>query len=207
MATQEVRSMANRMTGDPGDWLGALGRAWGWLLAFGIISMVAGLAAIFWPGSALLAIAIIFGAYLVVGGVFQFVGAFAIPGERGWVRGLTALLAILSFLVGLYLLRHPLFSALVLALMLGLFWIIQGVITLFAAVGHPEMPSRGWRIGGAILSIVAGGIVFFYPGISLLALAVVLGVWLVLYGVMEIVAAFTLRSATHQRSTTPHAAT
>jgi uncharacterized membrane protein HdeD (DUF308 family) len=191
--------MANLMT--------RLGRAWGWLLAFGIISIVAGVAAIVWPGGALLVIAAIFGAYLVVSGVWQFVGAFAIPGEAGWVRGLMALLAVLSFVVGLYLLRHPALTVLILALMLGLYWIFAGVVTVFAAIGHSEMPSRGWRIAGGLLSIVAGAIVFFYPGISLFALAIVLGVWLVIYGLMEVVAAFSLRSATHQPHTAPHAAT
>jgi uncharacterized membrane protein HdeD (DUF308 family) len=35
--------------------------------------------------------------------------------------------------------------------------------------------------------------VLVYPGISLLTLALVLGFWLLLYGIMEIVAAFRLR--------------
>jgi uncharacterized membrane protein HdeD (DUF308 family) len=194
--------MANWMRGDAGEWLGALGRAWGWLLAFGIISVIAGLIAIFWPGSALLAIAVIFGAYLVVGGVFRFVDAFAIPGERGWVRGLMALLAVISFLVGLFLLRHPLFSVLILALLLGLYWMIHGVINLFAAFGHQEMPGRGWRIIGGVLSIVAGAIVFFDPGLSVLALAVILGIWLVIFGVTEVIASFALRSQSHGHSST-----
>src|SRR5262249_5969856 len=140
-----------------------------WLLSFGIISILAGLAAIFWPGSALLAVAIIFGAYLVVGGIFRFVAAFAVPGESGWERALMAFLALISLVVGLYLLRHPAYTVLIVALVLGIYWIIQGVLQLFAAIGHAEMASRGWRIAGGLLSIVAGAIVFFYPGISLFA--------------------------------------
>jgi uncharacterized membrane protein HdeD (DUF308 family) len=190
--------MSQFMSRDFESMLSAVGKAWGWLLGFGIISAVAGLAAIFWPGSALLAVALIFGAYLVVGGVFRFIGAFAIPGERGWVRALMAILALLSFVVGLYLLRHPVYSILIVALLLGFYWMVYGVIELFAAIGHPEMHGRGWTIAGGILSIVAGAIVFFYPGISLLALSIVLGVWLIIYGVILIVSAFQLRSATHR---------
>jgi uncharacterized membrane protein HdeD (DUF308 family) len=46
-----------------------------------------------------------------------------------------------------------------------------------------------------LLSIVAGIVVLVYPGISLATLAVVLGLWLLVYGIMEIVLAFRLRSA------------
>ncbi len=87
-----------------------------------------------------------------------------------------AFLALLSLVVALYLLRHPVYTVLIVALGLGIHWIIQGALQLFAAIGHAEMPSRGWRVAGGLLSIVAGAIVFFYPGISLFALAIVLGV-------------------------------
>ena len=190
--------MSQTMIGDFGSRLSVLGKAWGWFLAFGVISVVAGLAAIFWPGSALLAVAIVFGAYLVVGGIFRLVGAFAVPGESGWVRALMALLGLLSLVVGLYLLRHPVYTILIVALLLGLYWMIHGVIELFVAIGHSEMPRRSWTIATGILSVVAGAIVFFYPDISLLALTIVLGVWLIVYGVILIVSALGLRSAAQQ---------
>jgi uncharacterized membrane protein HdeD (DUF308 family) len=190
--------MSQFMSRDFESMLSTLGKAWGWLLGFGIISVVAGLAAIFWPGSALLAVAIIFGAYLVLGGIFRFVAAFAVPGESGWVRALMVILALLSFVAGLYLLRHPVYSILIVALLLGLYWMIHGVIDLFAAIGNPNMHGRGWTIASGILSIVAGAIVFFYPNISLVILSIVLGFWLILYGVILIVSAFQLRSVVHR---------
>jgi uncharacterized membrane protein HdeD (DUF308 family) len=56
------------------------------------------------------------------------------------------------------------------------------------------MPGRGWTIILALLSIVAGIVVLAYPDITLLALAVVLGIWLVALGIIEIALAFQLRS-------------
>jgi uncharacterized membrane protein HdeD (DUF308 family) len=182
---------------DGGAFLGRLGQAWGWILAYGIISLLIGLAAIFFPGATLLAIAILFGAQLVVGGVFQFAGAFAVPVESGWLRALTAGMAALSVIVGIYCLRHPFFSILILAVILGLFWIVAGVVQLFVGIGHPELSGRGFVVAGGILSIIAGAIVLFFPGISLVALALVLGVWLVLHGALMVVRAFQLRAALH----------
>ncbi len=69
------------------DMLRSVGRAWAWILAFGIISILVGLLALFWPGPTLVAIAIVFAVQLIIAGIFRFVAAFAIPGESGWLRG------------------------------------------------------------------------------------------------------------------------
>jgi uncharacterized membrane protein HdeD (DUF308 family) len=164
--------------------LRTVGRAWAWLLAFGIISILAGLAAILWPSATLLIIAIVFAVQLIVGGIFRFVLAFAIPGETGWLRALQAFLAILSFVVGLFLVGHLVLSLLVLAIVLGAYWIVHGVIELFVAIGHRELPGRAWMILSGVLGVVAGAILIVAPGISLFALTIVLGVWLILFGVM-----------------------
>jgi uncharacterized membrane protein HdeD (DUF308 family) len=175
--------------------LSMIGKAWGWLLAFGIISVLAGLAVIFWPRSALAAIAVLFGLYLVLGGIFRFVSAFAVPDESTWLRALQAILAVISFVVGLVLLRNLGLSLLVLVLTLGLYFIIVGVTELFIAFGHSELPNRGWVIASGVLSVAAGAIVFFYPGISLVALTIVLGIWLIIYGAILVVGAVRVRSA------------
>ena len=44
-----------------------------------------------------------------------------------------------------------------------------------------------------ILGIVAGLVVLMYPGPSLWALTLVVGIWLIVLGVAEIVGAFRLR--------------
>src|SRR5262245_55639560 len=74
-----------------------VGRMWGWILAFGVISILAGLIAVVWPGATLVAIAIVFAVQLIVGAVYRFAAVFAMPDEGGWLRALQALLAVLSF--------------------------------------------------------------------------------------------------------------
>jgi uncharacterized membrane protein HdeD (DUF308 family) len=104
---------------------------------------------------------------------------------------------VLSFIVGLYALRNILVTIAALALLLGIFWIVNGAVEAFTALSHRGMQGRGWTIFMGLLSIVAGVVVLVYPGISLATLAIVLGLWLLLFGVMEIVPAFRLRSASH----------
>jgi uncharacterized membrane protein HdeD (DUF308 family) len=174
-----------------------VGRAWGWVLAFGIITLLTGLAALVWPGRTLIVVAVLFGIQLIVMGIFRFVAAFASDDLSGGTRVLLALLGVLSLIIGLYAVRHVLITLLALALLLGIFWVVSGTVELFTALSHRGMQGRGWTAFMGILSIVSGIIVLAYPGISLLVLAVVLSIWLLVFGAMQITLAFRIRSLAH----------
>ncbi len=180
---------------DPAAAIGRIGRHWGWLLAFGIVTVAVGICAVVWPGITLLAAAIVFGIQLIVAGIYRLVAAFASEDASGASRVLYALLGILSLVVGLYAVRHVLLTIVALALLLGIFWIVNGVIEIFTALQHREMSGRGWRVFMGILSVIAGVVLLAVPGISLVALVFVVSVWLILFGLMEISLGFRLRSA------------
>lgn len=179
---------------DAADMLAGVGRHWGWLMAFGIITLLAGVVVLAWPARTLLAIAVLFGIQLIVTGVFRFVAAFAADELTGGTRTLLAVLGVLSLIIGLYAVRHVLLTLLALAVLLGIFWVINGAVELFTALSVREMRGRGWTGLMGVLSIFAGLVVLTYPAISLLTLAVVLGIWLVFYGALEIGLALQVRS-------------
>ena len=191
--------MDHRPRSDPADVLTVIGRHWGWVLAFGGITALAGLITLAWPGRTLVVVAVLFGIQLVVAGIFRFVAAFATEDESGVARVLLALLGVLSIIVGVYALRHILITIATLGLLLGIFWIVNGAVETFAALSHRAMPGRTWTILMGVLSVLAGVVVLASPSTSLLALALVLSFWLLLFGVMEIMLAFQLRSATQSR--------
>jgi uncharacterized membrane protein HdeD (DUF308 family) len=188
--------MTGPLRPDAADMLGRVGRHWGWLLAFGIITVVAGIVALAWPGPTLVVLAILFGIELVVLGVYRFVAAFG-PDMSAGNRILYALLGVLSLIIGLYALRHVVITLLALALLLGIFWVVNGAVELFAAISHREMAHRVWTSVLGLLSIFAGIILLAYPGISLVVLSVIVGIWLLVYGFMEISVAWQIRSARH----------
>ena len=179
------------------DMLAHLGRHWGWVLWFGIITLLAGVVVLAWPGATLLVIAVLFGVQLIFAGVFRFVAAFATDDASGGTRVLLALLGVLSIIIGLWAVRHVLLTLLALVVLLGIFWVVNGTIELFAALSHRATPQRGWTAAMGVLSILAGLIVLAYPGESLLTLSIVLGIWMLVYGTMEITAAFRLRRLAH----------
>ncbi len=186
--------MAARTTRDPADMVARIGRHWGWALAFGIITLLTGIAALAWPGRTLVVVAVLFGVQLIVMGIFRFAAAFASEDLTGGTRALLAVLGVLSLIIGLYAVRHVLITLLALALLLGIFWIVSGAVELFTALSHRGMRGRGWNAVMGIFSVLAGIVVLAYPGISLLVLAVVLSVWLLVFGAMQITLAFRLRS-------------
>jgi uncharacterized membrane protein HdeD (DUF308 family) len=187
--------MDSELRTDAADLLAGVGRHWGWVLSFGIITVLAGLLTLVWPGRTIVVLAVLLGIQLLVAGIFRFVAALAVQEESGGMRVLLALLGVLSFIVGLYALRHVLVTIAALALLLGIFWIVNGAVETFAALSHRGMAGRGWTVLMGLLSVVAGVVVLVYPGISLATLAIVLGVWLLVFGIMEVMLAFRLRQA------------
>lgn len=188
--------MTTPLQRDIGDQLGRIGRHWGWLLFFGILMVVAGVFAVAWPGPTVLVLAILFGIQILVSGIFSFINAFAAD-ESGGMRVWNVILGLLGILIGLYAIRHIIVSVVALALLIGIYWVAYGIAQIYTAIAHRDAPHRGWLGFIGTLSVIAGLIVIMWPAPSLLTLAIVLGVWLIVYGFMEIALAFRVRSAVH----------
>ena len=174
--------------------IGRLGRQWGWVFAYGLLTVLAGVAVLVWPSETLMVLAVLFGIQLIITGIFRFVAALATDDLTGGTRVLLALLGVLSIIIGLWAVRHALITLLALTVFLGIFWIVNGVIDVFAALAHREMPGRGWSVVMGILSAIAGILVLAYPGLTLFGLALILGIWLLIFGIMEIIGSFRIRS-------------
>jgi uncharacterized membrane protein HdeD (DUF308 family) len=190
--------MTHVMWPDGDDVLARVSRHWGWMMAFGIISLLAGVAVLVWPGRTLIVVAVLFGIQLVVTGIFRFVAAFASEDLTGGTRVLLAVLGVLSLIIGLYAVRHVLVTLLALALLFGIYWIVNGAVELFMALSARGVPGRGWTVVMGVISMLAGLLVLVYPAISLLTLVVVLSVWLLVLGLMEITMAIRARSTRHR---------
>ena len=185
--------MTTTLGQEPTDLISQVGRHWGWVLAYGILTLLAGVAVLAWPSETLLVIAVLFGVQLIISGIFRFVGALASDDLTGGTRVMLALLGVLSIIIGLWAVRHAVLTLVALIVFLGIFWVINGLIEIFTALSHRDMPDRGWSVLMGVLSAIAGIIVLAYPGLTLVGLAVILGIWLLVFGIMEIVAAFRLR--------------
>jgi uncharacterized membrane protein HdeD (DUF308 family) len=174
--------------------LARLGGSWTWHLLYGLVSIIAGVIAVAWPGPTLIVLAVVFGAQLITTGVFRLVGSASL-GEAGTARALTAILGVVGLLLGLYSLRHVLITVLALGLLLGIYWVVDGFTAVFAAADHPGLPGRGWTVFTGVLSVIAGLMLLTWPSLSLLTLSLLAGLWLVMLGAVQLSLARQLRSA------------
>jgi uncharacterized membrane protein HdeD (DUF308 family) len=100
-----------------------------------------------------------------------------------------------SLLLGLYAIRHVLITVLALGLLLGVYWIVDGFTAVFAAVDHPGLSGRGWSIFIGLLGVLAGLTLLAWPGLSLLTLSFLTGLWLIMLGAMQLGQARWIRNS------------
>ena len=184
---------ASAATSDVRDMMASVGRHWGWVLTFGILSVLLGICMLVWPGGTIIVIATFLGAYLLVSGIFQIVNAFMASELSGGFRWLIGISGFLSVVLGLFAFRSIAHSVAILVLLIGFGWLIRGFSQLIDAIADKTTPARGWQITMGILNIFAALVVLMYPGPSLWALTLVAGIWLIVLGVAEIVGAFQVR--------------
>jgi uncharacterized membrane protein HdeD (DUF308 family) len=104
----------------------------GWLVGFAYI--IGAIMSIAWPGLTLLALVIIVGASLPVGGIIQAIMAWRTQNEaKGW--GWSLAFGLLSAVAGLvFLFGSPLLSLVVLAILLALYVIMTGATLIALAL-------------------------------------------------------------------------
>jgi len=168
---------------------------WKSALISGLLAVVLGVLVLVWPGKSIIVAAVFLGIYLVVSGVAQVIFAFSLPVSAAsrillFVSGAASLvLAVLAF-------RHfgEGYAILLLAIWIGVGFVFRGVATTVAAISDPHLPGRGWAIFFGVITILAGLVVLASPLDSLVTLTLVIGIWLIILGVMEIVSSFGIRS-------------
>ncbi|MGV9252141.1 HdeD family acid-resistance protein [Streptomyces sp. NPDC003697] len=166
--------------------------AWRAVLAAGVAALVLGVLMLVWPGPSLLAAAILLGLYLLVSGVLQLAAAFGTH-RTASLRVLAFVSGALSILLGLFCFRGTLQSILLLALWIGIGWVIRGITQTLAAVHDRTAPARGWQICLGLLTFAAGAVLIVSPLESVAVLVLVAGWWLVVVGIVEIATALRIR--------------
>lgn len=108
----------------------------GWAIFTGVLGVIVGILAIAWPGMTALALLYILGAWAIVTGIFDLVGAFAgnlKGGQRAWL----IILGVLSIVVGSIFFAYPVSGALAILWLVGLYLIVYGVLRIVDGFTRP----------------------------------------------------------------------
>ncbi|MDA2988621.1 MAG: DUF308 domain-containing protein [Actinomycetota bacterium] len=174
----------------PDNMMTAIGRNWWVLLFAGILSLAVGVVALVWPGKTVIVVAIVFAIWLIVSGIFSLVRGFA-HGLTGGMRALYIITGILSLVLGIFAIRGEFQELYILSLFIGIGFLFRGFASLF--LGFESKEGRGSNIFFGIVMIIGGVVVLVWPGISLVTLTWVVGIWLIIIGIYEIIAAFSVK--------------
>lgn len=172
-----------------------------WALLFrGIFAVLFGLAALIWPGLTLFVLIVMYGAYALVDGVFAVVaGIRAGSGSRRWLLVAEGALGILA---GLVVLAWPGIGAFAVLYIIAFWAIFGGIFRVVAAISLRREIDNEWAMAlSGVLSIIFGVVLAVLPGVGLLSLVWVIGIFALGVGATLIVLAFRLRS--HRASSSP----
>jgi len=174
--------------------LDALTNHWWVLLLRGILAILFGIVAFSMPGMTLLWLALIVGTYALIDG---FVAV--------WVGGTThtwglMLVGVVGIIFGAYAFLYPGRIALMLLFAIAFWAILRGISEIVGAIQLRKEITGEWvLILAGVLSVLFGVVLFTRPGVGVLAMIAVIGVYALIYGMFMIILSFRVRGL-HSRS-------
>ena len=177
----------------------AVSDAWGSVALRGILAILFGIAAVFWPGITLLTFVYLFAGFVLASGVVALVAGLTniYNNDMSFVtRLLSVVLGIAEIGVGVYLLRHTAVSFATLILIVGFILIARGVVELFN--GLFEAGSAMYKtvmILGGVVTAAAGILLLFQPESAGIAFVWILGIYALISGPLLLALAFDMKNS------------
>lgn len=170
-----------------------LSRDWWHFAVRGVLAIVFGIMALIWPESTKTALVLLFGAFVLVDGIFTIAtGIESRKYFKQWwallLQGLTGIvIAVLAFV-------WTDVTALVLLYFIAAWAIFTGIFEIMAAIElRNVIAGESVMVLHGLLSIVLGVLLFAFPEAGAVSLAWAIGLYAIFAGIMEIVFAFRLR--------------
>ncbi len=175
--------------------LEAITRNWWTLLLRGGIAVLFGILVFALPTLTLASTIIFFGAYALVDGVFNTVGAlFNIGKYEGWWVSLLG--GLVGIVAGIVVMSWPGLTALSVLWLIALWAVATGILQIVAAVRLRRDIDGEWFMGlGGALSVFFGILLFVWPSTGIVTLLWLVGVYAFIFGVVMMVLSFRVRSA------------
>jgi uncharacterized membrane protein HdeD (DUF308 family) len=159
----------------------------------GIVAILFGLVALFWPGLTLVTLVYVFSAYLIVSGLIGFIMSLVtIRDNRYWLMDM--LLSALELGIGVYLIRNIKVTLATFILLVGISFVVRGVVDMVRAFVDSAAQGHRILVGlGGLVSLVAGLVVLRQPVSGGIAFVWVLGLYALISGPLMIALASEAR--------------
>jgi uncharacterized membrane protein HdeD (DUF308 family) len=166
---------------------------WKLFLAQGIVMMILGFLAVAVPNIATLAVEIFVGWLFFAGGIFRAISVWHARQAPGFAWSLLA--AVLSVVLGLILIFHPLAGVLTLTMVLVAFFIIEGIASIVAAIEHRQhLRSWGWVLFSGIIDLLLAYLIWQgWPSSAAWAIGLLVGINMLFLGLSLVMTALAAR--------------
>lgn len=165
----------------------------GLLAAQGVLAILFGIVALFWPGLTVTLLIAFFGVFALVWAIVGIISALISVGQaRMW--WIELLFSVLLLGLGVYVLRNPADAALLFVLFFGLAFIVRGVVDLLEGLFDRDRDgdTRLFSFLVGVVGVLAGIVTLPYPVSAGLAVVWVVGLYGILYGTLAV--AFAVRA-------------
>jgi uncharacterized membrane protein HdeD (DUF308 family) len=168
-------------------------KRWWTLVVRGLLSIAFGILAIRLPGTAVMALVVVFGVYAIAQGLASLSLVLSPVAEGSWLVGLSG---VISIAAGIIALVWPGITAVALFYVIAFWAIVVGVVELVAAIRYSHEIEGEWAyVISGLLWIAFGVVVIGWPGIGVVAVLALVATTAILRGVMEIIIGVRLRKA------------
>ena len=170
-----------------------LAKNWWMFLARGIIALLLGLVALFWPEVALLSLVLIIGVFALVSGAIALISAFTSNAKsENWswliVEG------IFGIALGLLSIFQPRAMARVWLILIAAWLIVSGIFQIITAIAiRKVIEGEFWMILGGSISLLFGFLILFAPMAGVFAIGLIIGIFAILFGAFFILFALRLK--------------
>lgn len=169
-----------------------LSRNWWVLLLLGLLAIMFGLMALTSPLEAAAVLTLWLGVLAIAEGIVVLAGAIrgSAPVSRGWA----VFYSLVSVVFGIMAVLDPLGMAGTLLLLVGVWLAISGIYRIMFAIRVRKQVRHEWLlILSGVLAVLMGVLFALFPLSGLLVTTLWIGASALIYGVLQIVAAFRLR--------------
>jgi uncharacterized membrane protein HdeD (DUF308 family) len=153
-----------------------------WAMVWAILLAVAGLIALILPFEVGISIAIVLSILIIAAGVFHLIFAVVAGSFGGYLW--RTIIGILYMAGGIYLFMHPLLSLVSFTIVLGVVFLVEGILQVIAFFAIRKLPGAGWSLFDGIVTILLAVLILVHwPSSAAWAISTLVGVNLLLSGI------------------------
>ncbi len=159
----------------------AVKRHSGLLILQAVLLVIGGVVALVYPLISTLAVTLFLGWMLIFTGIVQAITVIAARNvPHFWWQLISAVLAVIT---GLIFIRNPTLGVASLALLLVIFFMVEGITKVVFSLTVRPLPNWGWIMVSGIIGLLIGFWLLFNPALTLLALGIFIGIQFISEGI------------------------